>query len=233
MNVNFAYNIVQFICNKNQNGGNISPDEFNATITQAQLGLFNYLLGQFQDYGVGRPGARVEFGVNMVVRQRLAPFIGPKITLIVDETGFVQYPEDYQQWDAFWQVNMIHRLRPVQQNKLYSFLKSYIDPIATNPVVTIESEGFRVYPNVIDTGTSIPNNEFQLSYVSTPPAIVWGFIPDPTTGLPVYNPSGSTDPKWYDVDMMEVISRCLSMIGINLQSQDISQYAGMITKGGQ
>jgi hypothetical protein len=233
LTVDFAYSITQFICNKNQNGGNISPDEFNAVITQAQLGLFNYLLGQFQDYSVGRPGARVEFGVNMVVRQRLAPFIGPRVLLTVDDTGFVSYPADYQQWDAFFQINLIHRLRPVQQNKLYSFIKSFIDPIATNPVVTIEDKGFRVYPNPTDTGTSIPNSQFQLSYVSTPPAIVWRYTPDSITGLPVYNPSTSVDPKWYDVDMMEVISRALAMIGINLQSQEVSQYAGMITKGGQ
>ena len=233
MTVDVVYNLVQFICNKNQNGGNISPDEFNSVISQAQLGLFNYLLGQFQDYSVGRPGARVEFGVNMVVRQRLAPFIGPRILLTVDNTGFVPYPTDYQQWDAFFQINMIHRVRPGQQNKLYSFIKSFIDPIATNPVVTIENKGFRVYPNPTDTGTSIPNAQFQLSYVSTPPPIVWGFIPDPVTGLPVYNPSTSTDPQWYDVDCFEVISRALAMIGINLQSQEISEFANNITKNGQ
>lgn len=234
MTVDMMYSIVQYVANKFINGGNISPDEFNNILApQAQYSFLNYLLGQFQDYQIGRSIARVEFGVNMVVRQRLTPLIGPLVQINVDADGLALYPDNYQQWDAFFQSNITNRVRPVQQQRLYSYLNDPIDPIAENPIVTLESGGFRIYPNTNYNGVTVPGSVINLSYVQTPPNIVWGYTLDPTTELPVYNPATSTDPVWYDTDVLEIIARMLSMVGVNLQSQEVSQYAQMVAKGGQ
>jgi hypothetical protein len=233
MTVDIMYQIVQFVANKFINGGNITPDEFNTLAQQSQYSFLNYLLGQFQDYQTGRSAARVEFGVNMVVRQRLAPLIGPFVSIAVDASGLAPYPSDYQQWDAFFQSGLADRIRPVQQHRLYSYLNDPIDPISTNPIVTVESDGFRIYPNTNYNGVTVPGSIMLLSYVATPPNIVWAYTPDPTTGLPVYDEATSTDPIWYDVDCLEIISRILRMVGVNLQSQEVGQFAEVITKGGQ
>lgn len=222
MTVDFAYRLMQFIINKNQNGY-LKPDDFNLIINQAQLSFLDYLLGQFQSYQYGRPVAKVEFGMNEVVRQRLTPFIDPPTTLTIDNTGLSPYPDDYQQTDAMYDTSL-NRIRYVQQHKLYSYITSVIDPIAYNPIFLINSAGFQFYP--VTQGTAL------LSYVKTPPTIVWASTPD-GNGRPVYNPVGSTDPLWYDLDALQIIVRALAMVGINLQASDVSQYSQMIKQQGQ
>ena len=222
MTVDFVYTVMQGIINKNQQGY-FKPQDFNNFINLAQYGFLDYLLGEFQSYQGGRPVPKVQFGMNESVRQRLTPFIKPPVTLTVDGTGLSPYPSDYQQGDAMYDVNM-NRIRYVPQHKLYSYLGSVIDLIATNPVFEIQSNGFQFYP--------ITQGSAKLSYVGTPTTIVWGFLPD-VNGRPVYNPGTSTDPSWYDVDMQEVIARALKMVGVNLRAQEVSQYGSEIKQAGQ
>lgn len=233
MTVDVMYQTVQYVANKFINGGNISPDEFNLLIQEAQYSFLNYLLGQFQDYQIGHSAARVEFGVNMVVRQRLAPLIGPILAITVDASGMALYPDDYQQWDAFFQSNIMYRIRPVQQHRLYSYLNDPIDPVNKYPIVTVEAQGFRVYPNENYNGVNVPASILNLSYIKTPPDILWASTPDPVTGLPVYDPAHSHDPVWYDLDCREIIARVLRDVGVNLESAAVGQYSEMIIKGGQ
>jgi len=229
MTVDFAFSIVNFVIAKNSGQGDLSPQDFNNIINMSQYEFLDYLLGEFQSYAGGRPVAKVQFGMNESVRQRLTPFIKPPLPLSPDVTGFALYPADYQQMDAMWDANM-NRIRFVPQHKLFSYLGSQIDPINTNPIYTIENNGFRFYPNTTFNGTASP--AAKLSYVSTPPNITWGWTPD-ANGRPVYNPGTSTDPEWYDVDMEEILARVLRKCGVNLQNNEVNQYAQEIKQAGQ
>ena len=222
MDVNETYELMQYIIAKNQQGY-LSPDEFNLTINQAQRSYQSYLLGSFQTYMPGRPVAKVELGQNSVVRQRLSPSIY-NYNLSVDGTGFSPYPGDYLQADAMWSIYGNNRIRYVQQDALYSFYNSVIDPITTNPIYLIEDVGFRFYP--VTTATA------KLSYVRNAPDMVWGYTDD-INGNPVYNPLSSTQPIWDDASMLEIIARALRMVGVNLQSAVVSQYAEEIKNQGQ
>src|SRR5882762_1237369 len=212
MTAGFMYDLIIFISNKNNGQGYITPDEFNVIINQSRFSFLDYLLGEFQQYQGGRPVPRVQFGMNESVRQRLTPFINAPVTLNIDVAGLSPYPGDYQQSDAMYDSSM-NRIRYVPQHKLYSYLKSQIDPISTKPIYLIESDGFRFYPNTtyngVDLGTA------KLSYVHTPPDIVYSTIPD-GNGRPVYDPGTSVDPEWYDVDCLDILARALRMIGVNL-----------------
>jgi len=219
------YNVVSEALVKNRQQGYVSPDDFNTNINIAQLGFLDYLLGEFQQYAGGRPVARVQFGMNESTRQRLTPFIQKPVTLTVDGTGFAPYPSDYQQMDAMFTLQMDNRIRFAQQHKLYSYLRSQIDPISANPVYTIVDTGFSFYPTSIGGA--------KLSYVRTPKTITWGFIPDPITGIPVYNPGASQDPEWYDIDCQEIITRALAIFGVSLQLPQVAQYANQIKSQGQ
>lgn len=208
---------------KNLQQGYVAPDDVNIALQQAQLSFTDYLLGEFQTYASGRPIPRVQFGMNESVRQRLTPLIGLPVTLTIDGTGFAPYPSDYQQMDAMTTINQ-NRIRFVPQHKKYSYINSQIDPVATNPIYLIVDNGFQFYP--ITLGQAV------LSYVKTPPAIVWGYIPD-ANGLPVYNPATSTDPVWYDIDCYEIISRALKIFGVNMDVPMLVQYGDQIQKQGQ
>jgi hypothetical protein len=72
----------------------------------------------------------------------------------------------------------------------------------------------------------------KMSYVRTPPSIVWGYTLD-SNGIPVWNPATSQNPVWSDGVMMEIIARALRLIGVNLQSSVISQYANEVKQLGQ
>lgn len=217
------YKMIILATAKNLQQGYVAPEDVNTALQQAQLSFTDYLLGEFQTYASGRPVPRVQFGMNESVRQRLTPLIGLPIPLTIDGTGFAAYPNDYQQMDAMLTTSQ-SRIRFVPQHKLYSYINSQVDPITTNPIYLIVDNGFQFYP--IALGNAL------LSYVKTPPNIVWGYIPD-VNGLPVYNPGTSTDPVWYDVDCYEIISRALKIFGINMDVPLLVQYGDQIQKQGQ
>lgn len=221
MDVNQVYDLIKFIANKNQQGY-ITPSQFNLIINQAQNSYTSFLLGSFQQYTPGRPIARVELGNNSIVRQRLAPII-KATTLTIDGTGFSPYPTDYVQVDAI-RTDSLQRVRFVQQDSLYSYYNSVIDPVATNPIYLLEDTGLRFYP--ITLGST------KLSYVSDPVDIVWAYTLD-ANGRPVYDPTNSVDPVWHVTSILEIVTRALSMIGVNLQAGAISQYAQEIKANGQ
>lgn len=222
MTVDFAYKLIQYICNKNQSGSP-SPDEFNRIINMASLSHVNYLCGQFQQYLPQRAQPRVSYSENRTVRQRLTPFIYGRV-LSVDNTGLSPYPFDYLQMDAMWGIYGYTRIRYTQQNQIDSFANSEIDPVADNPIYWIEDQGFRFLPS--DLGSA------KLSYVRQPNTIVWASIYG-ANQRPIYDTGNSIDPEWDDLEMLEVIARALRMVGVNLQAADISQYANEVKQGGQ
>lgn len=222
MTVDFMYSLMQSIINKNQNGY-FDPTSFGLFINQAQFSYLDYLLGEFQQYQTGRPVARVQYSMTESTRQALTPFISVPVSLTIDSTGLSPYPNDFQQVDAMFDINF-NRIRYVPQHKLFSYLNSVIDPIATNPIYLIQSNGFQFYP--------LTQGAAKLSYISTPNTIVWGYTLDPN-GIPVYAPGSSTDPDWYDADCLEITARALRMLGINLSMPELAAYEGEIKNQGQ
>lgn len=225
MTVNDVYELIKYIANKNQQGY-ISPSQFNLIINQAQTSYVSWLLGSFQQYQAGRPIAKVELGQNSVVRQRLSPAIYNYI-LNLDNNGRSPYPSDYIQTDAMWTIYGLKRIRYTEQDALYSVFNSVIDPVNnTNPVYLIENDAFQFYP------TNLIYGQAKMSYVRNPNPIVWGYTLD-GNNRPVYNSATSSDPIWDDTSMLDIIVRALKMVGVNLQSGAVLQYASEVQNMGQ
>jgi len=222
MTADFMYQLTQLIFGKYQNGY-ITPEEWNRAINQSQYSFANYLLGQFQSYVPGRPQARVSWGQNQNVRETLSPIIYGYI-LNADINGLAPYPGDYQKTDAVTSMYGAQRLRFISQDRLFFALNDVNTPIATNPIYLVKDTGFQFYP--------ITTTQARLSYVRTPPNIVWAYTLD-ADGLPVYNEAQSDDPIWQDVDCFEIVARCLRMFGVSLQDGVVSQYANEIKMQGQ
>ena len=227
MNVDEIYRLIQYICSKNQQGY-ISPSQFNLTINQAQVSFMDMLLGQFQQYKYERTQPRVSYSQNETIRNKLTPIIyGYNLTF--DSTGFAPYMGDYQEVDTMWQsiyggIYGYNRIRYAPQNKLFSYTTSRIDPIPTNPIYWLEDEGFRVLPTTL--------SQARVSYVRTPPPIEWAYTLD-VNSRPIYDSVNSKQPIWYEADILDIVSRALRIIGVNLQSQAITQYAEEIKNTGQ
>jgi hypothetical protein len=222
MTANDCYKLILYIIKKSQSAS-FSPDDFNRTINAAQLSYTNFLLGEFQQYQYGRAVARVEFGQNAIIRERLAPFISIHSALTLDSNGDASYPGDYLAFDAMYYGSDFKSVRETQQDKLSNVLNSDIDPIAENPCFIIVDTGFRFYP---------PTIQPYLSYVRKPRTITYAYTLD-ADGRPVYNAGGSVDPLWKDLDMMQIIVRALAMVGVNLQAGMVEQYSQVIKNQGQ
>jgi len=236
MNINDMYQVCQYAINKAQNGY-LTPSQFNLLANQAQISYMDYLLGEFQQYQPGRPQARISYSQNEDTRQRVSPFI-KNVTFTPDAAGIYLYPIDYLQTDSI-RTSANERVRFVQQDSLYSYLRSEIDPIATNPIYLINDTGYKIYPNTTDNSVALTNLKY--TYISNPPTVIWGYNLD-ANGRPVYNPipynpitqpTGSVQPLWYDVDKLEIISRILKLVGVSLQNSQVEQYANMVTTQGQ
>lgn len=227
MNINDMYQICQYAINKAQNGY-LTPSQFNLLANQAQTSYQDYLLGEFQQYQYGRPQAKVNYSQNSDTRQRLTPFIF-SATLNPDTNGLVNYPSEYLQTDSIVTENY-DRIRFVQQDSLYSFLKSEIDPISTNPIYLLYDAGYKFYPNTTYNGVNLSN--VKVTYVMNAPAMLWAYTLD-VNNRPVYDPIASIQPLWYDIDKLELVARILKLVGVSLQDGQVEQYANQVTQIGQ
>jgi hypothetical protein len=225
MDVNTAYKIIQFASAKNTQQGFVSPEDFNTVLMPtAQQQYVDYLLGEFQQYKDRRPIAVVQLGEGEKIRESIAPLIYNTILAPNSTTGIASFPSDYEATDAMWNIYGFYNIRFTNQPRLASFWQSSIDPISSNPVYLLKHEGFQFYPENIGLA--------KLSYVRRPPAIVWGYVLD-SNGIPVYNASTSQQPVWGEVDMMNIISRALLLLGVNLDTSTLVQYANQVKNGGQ
>lgn len=224
MDVNQVYQVMLYAVAKNKQQGYMSPDDFYTAINTAQRSYLDYLLGEYQKYMVQRPIAVVQFGQNQRIRESLAPLIYGVILSPNAGTGIAPFPNDYEYVDAMWGSASYYNIRFIQQDRLASYLNSKIDPIESNPVFLIQHEGFHFFPQTIGGA--------RMSYVRTPPSIVWGYVED-GDGIPVYNPSTSQQPIWSEADMLNIIVRALALVGVNLQLGVVMQYSDNIKNGGQ
>ena len=222
MNVDEVFRLINFASNKNQNGS-ITAENFNLIMKTGQSSYVSFMLGSFQTYQPGRPISKVELGQNSIVRQRLSPVI-VRATLTVNGSGMANYPADYIQSDAMWTSSGYKKIRWSDQDRWDSMYNSVIDPVALNPIYMLREGGFEFAPASI--GSAL------LSYVKVPPAIVWGFTLD-GNGRRVYDPTTSVNPVWSDVAILEIVTRALSLVGINLQVGALIQYAAEIKNNGQ
>jgi len=227
MDVNQVYEVMKLAVAKNIQQGYLSPHDFYTSINQAQRSYADYLLGEYQKYQAQRPIAVVEFGQNERIRDSIAPLIYNTILPINSTTGIAPRPSDYEYVDAMWSVYGTYNITFVQQDRKDAYIHSAIDPVVTNPVYLIRHEGFEFFPQ-----RPYGENQAAMSYVRTPPSIVWGYTED-SNGIPVWNPATSQNPVWSESDMLQIISRALLIEGVSLQAGIVMQYAQEIKERGQ
>jgi hypothetical protein len=224
VDVNQSYELCQYCVAKNSAQGYLSPQDFNHIINVAQRSYIDYLIGQYQQYQVKRPIPIVAFGENERIRTSLAPLIYEEIIPVNSSTGIGAFPYGFIQVDAMWGQYGYYNIRFTEQDRLSSNLNSVIDRQTTNNAIyLIRHEGFKFFPESI--------GNVRCSYVQNPPSISWGYTE--VNGVPVWNPATSSNPVWDDIDMMNIIVRALSIVGVNLQLGVVMQYSNDIKKGGQ
>ncbi len=223
MTVDDVFRIWRLALAKNQQEGYGTRQNFFDTINQGQRQYLDYLMGSYQKYQIQRPISVVEFGQTQRIRESLVPLIYGVVLHPNPTTGIATYPSDYEYVDNMWGVYGFYNIKFIQQDRLDSYLHSTIDPVQTNPVYLIQYEGFHFFPETI--------GDTRMSYIRTPPSIVWGFRLD-ENGRERYDPSTSQDPVWSEMDIIQIIVRALEIMGVSLQVGMINQYANEIKNVG-
>lgn len=216
------HTLFYFIIDKSSGQGDISAEEFNIIANTSQYSYQDFLIGEIQQYQYGRPIARIEYSFNEVTRQKLTPFI-TDFALIVDGNGKANYPPDFILVDALLDANN-NRIRFVTQDRLYSFLDSEIDVIATNPIYLIKDAGFQFFPITLATA--------QLSYIKKASAIFYATTQD-ANGREIQDVTNSKDPLWYEADCLQILVRMLNIAGVPMQLNQVIQYANQIKTQGE
>lgn len=224
MSVNEVYQLCLYCVAKNKQQGYLSPDDFNLIINQGQKMYLDFLLGEYQKYQIRRPIAVVEFGQNERIRESMSPLIYGTTLAPNTTTGIAPFPSDFEYVDNMWSLYGFYNIKFIQQDRLDSYNRSTIDPIADNPVYLIQHEGFHFFPENLGSA--------RMSYVRKPPPIVWGYTLD-GNGIPVYNAATSQDPIWSDSDILQVVMRAMQIVGVNLQLGVMIQYSQDIKQNGQ
>lgn len=202
-----AYNFLQFWINKNQSGW-YSPEDLDMLVDKGQL---TYYKDCFIKYGTGQR-----------LNDALAPF-KKKLPFTTDSTGFLSVPNDYMDLITIGPaVGGITMECPVlNDDELTGRKKSQVIPntISAPFAEEIENWNYQLYPQVLQSGI--------ITYFSRPPAPK--FVYTTVSGrVIVYDKTASTQLLWGDDEVQSVLIAALRSIGINIGEQDIQQFANQI-----
>lgn len=215
ISVNEIYQPVVSLAQKAQHG-TIRVADFNRYATMASQDLFNERLGSDRDfYKLGKGMAKTSAGMDKQVDQSLRVFYVPDSPLTV-ASGVATIPTDLEFVDKI--VYNQKPLKWVPNNKFEPYLNSTIDvPTVDYPIYTDLNTQIKVAPNAI--------TPVLMSYYKTPANIVWNYTL--VNERPVFNPTGSTNFEWANVEKVQLIMRILGYIGITIREQELVQYANI------
>lgn len=232
MNINEAYQFVQFVSNKNQRG-NLKPSDFNLVAGRAQLDLFMHRYGNPAQYQYGNPSPRVGWQKGQKITDDLKPFLTQKTVYL--SAGKFTLPSDYVHLSSARGTYLENQdcgqlpleettnVDVVNDNELAYRLSSFIDrPSLKYPVMAFYDTYCQVYPKSMQS--------MVITYLRKPINPVWGYTIQNNNA--VYNPTTSVDFEMPDETHNEICYRILSYLGVNLRDGDLAAYAQQMKQTG-
>lgn len=204
MDLQESYNFLLFWVNKFQ-GSWYPPEELDAITDKGQL---SYYKDCFIKYGTGQR-----------LNDALAPF-KKIIPFATDSTGLLVSPIDYMDLiDIITTPGGVRVPCPVvNDDEITNRVKSQVIPMSiTAPFAEEVSDwNYQLYPQQQQSGF--------ISYFSRPPKPFFSYTVVSGRVI-VYNKFSSTQLGWGDDEVLPVLIKTLSTIGINLSAMDLAQWA--------
>lgn len=184
--------------------GSLAPTEYNSYSMQGENELFEEQYKKFEETN--------QISDILNAFKAFEVYLTPSVDR--------DYPSDYRHSIAFIELSPItgQGIRPiteVAQDKFTIRANSELIPIAENPIMKRDKPtSFSVLP--ITT-------RVKLEYFKIPTYAVWGFtIVD---GRPVYDPLTSIQSSFPEFAHVEIIRRILAKAGVELEKEQIIEYA--------
>lgn len=220
MDVNQVYSILRFIVRKNQLGS-LSPADFQYAFNTAQRNYYDFLVGRVEQYRYGSAVPRVGLSMTDNIVSRLMPF--EQSATVTVSSGLANKPAGLNKLLAMYTINS-YRVYRIEENMFAERIQDSIDPIdEPNAFFVEQNTNWRIYPTTLTT--------VLVKYLTVPTDVVWNYTLD-GSGRPVYNPTGSVDPLWYNNDIDELVGRAAKIIGVSFKEPTLSQFGqGVINTG--
>jgi len=208
VNINSFKTYTEFLSNKVQVGGVISPSQFNQLCFQSLMQVYE------KDYQTFLATEEVSELLRIYLKQQ---------TTAVPLTGVLPYPSDYQHLTALrkYYVNPKGVGRMIQIEEIKEVEWGFIQASSLRePTLR-----FPKYNEFSSTVRFLPRNIgiIEIDYFKTPVQPIWGYTI--VSGRPVYDPLTSVNFEFQDYSTNAVAAVFLSLQGVNLRDSELEQFA--------
>jgi len=233
MNIKEIHDIVYFYLNKSQQGF-ISHEEIDSVLDRASLSLFNKYHANPMVYTI--PGRKENFGYGDSQRMddALAPF-KKSYTFTNGDTpgGVVTLPNDYMHLIGLYTTqyvgtlgrNVVNPVQVLAEDELIERLESQILPVGLfDPICIMNADKkIQLFPEQAQSG--------KVYYFKRPAVPKFSYTQSGRTVT--YDANTSVQLEWNEADINNVIMQALSYYGLNLQANEVIQFAELQKQAGQ
>lgn len=213
MNLNESFEFLNFWINKKLGGWYTIP-ELESVCNRGQTAYYSDI--------------KSKYATSQEIKDTLSPFREVfNFTTLVSGNVIVTNPLylDLLDIQIYFNVSdrrMYYPVKLVNEDERANRLNSQIDPVTvTSPIgEQTAPRTFRLYPAAAYNG--------NVTYLRQPTDVVFGY--SVVSGrVIVYNPLTSVQFEWKSTDIVPILLKGLESIGINLSSEEISNFAAMKT----
>lgn len=254
INVDELKQLVEWIANKHQSGGNMSPVEYNIAIQSCLDDMLLYYYGLPQRYAPGAPVPSVAWEVTQLVTDYLRALKESPI-LPVDATGKMTIPSDYLHKSSVFydyttqddhcadqdelvkcaddEVTIQGTTVAAQSVHVAKVIHVPVKIVTDDQWASLQSHSLK-YPTLRYPIAKFMNTYLQLApsnlgfvtfvYIRYPLTPVWAYT-NPSGSNPVYNPVLSVDLEIPSVMKNHVAYCILTKLGVNIREAQLYQYA--------
>lgn len=234
MTIDEAKQYIEGQARKNQ-VGNITPNALNIYFKRAQLEIVNDLIGNIEQYQLGRPVPLKAFEMTSVISDDLSPLIqssditqlvSGKVTKPTDYLYYLNLEADYYTnppdcdsngYQSWVQVDFVtHSEKADRMNSQINY------PNALYPISVNYSGFFQIYPDTVQKA--------RLTYLRKPKDPVWAYTT--TNNAPVYNAGASQDFELPESVHTKICEKVLEYIGISIRDGELLNVTEQKLKSG-
>jgi len=231
INVNELYQFVQFVANKSQSSGTITPSQFNLVLKRAYTQWVTERYNDPTKMSVGSNiPSRYGYQLNQKITDDIKHLIVDPAIYQVDKDGKLEYPGDYlhisscrykyrKQLDCEDIITKEVDVKAMKDSEIGHVLTSQIvPPTKRYPYLAFYKDYIQFFPK--DLGQVV------MTYLKKPDTPEWTYTT--VNGRPVFDTANSVDVDAPDEAMNEIAFRVLSFLGMNIREQMLVQYSEQI-----
>lgn len=222
--IDTVYSIVRNLLRKNQQGY-IAPSEFNRYAVMANYARFNELYGAPESMRMGVP-VRMAYAEAKQIDEKLSVFL-VTASLTPNSNGVLTRPTDMLRMDSIksttnGKISKVKRLNKNQEAIMAGSVA--FPPTIEYPFYVDYGSFYKFYPATIGA--------VDAAYLATPGTVFWNHTND-GQGRPVYSASGTTNFKWEESEIGNIVAKILEYAGKSVGDNTAIQLAAQLEMKGQ